>query len=159
MKKDSELFENFFQEKKDYYLEKLDFYQHGKKVTFNYTTFIFGLFWFLYRKMYLEAFIIYSFIALESIAEQLLLPQLIGYDNSLIFNIVSTVMILVIVGFTGNVLYIKKSIRLVDKAKKATQDIDEQKAWIYKKGGTSFVYIGLIVILLVLIALFKGSIS
>lgn len=156
---DIELFENFFQEKKDYYLEKLELYRQGIKITFNFTALIFGLFWFLYRKMYLEAAIIYSFIVVESMGEQIFLPQLIGQDNSFIFSIISTVMIFLIVGFTGNVLYIKKSLRVVHKAKKITSDVEEQKTWIYKKGGTSFIYIGLIITVIVLIAIFKGSIN
>lgn len=91
--------------------------------------------------MYLEAAIIYSLIALESIGEQIFLPQLMGQDNSFIFSIISTVMIFLIGGFTGNVLYIKKSLRVVDKAKKITSNI------------------GLIITVLVLIAIFKGSIN
>ena len=78
MKNDIELYKSFFQKRDDYYLETLDKYNQGKKFTFNYATLIFGIFWFLYRKMYIEVIIIYSFISLESLFENLLLKRLIG---------------------------------------------------------------------------------
>ena len=151
MKNDIELYKSFFQKRDDYYLETLDKYNQGKKFTFNYATLIFGIFWFLYRKMYIEVIIIYSFISLESLFENLLLKRLIGEERTVIFSFCITVLFLITTGFSGNILYLKKAIRTIGKAKKKYPDFENQNRYVAKKGGTSLVVITILIISLVLI--------
>ncbi len=151
MKNDIELYKSFFQKRDDYYLEKLDKYYQGKKFTFNYATLIFGIFWFLYRKMYIEAIIIYSLISLESLFENLFLKRLIGEERTVIFSLCVTVLFIITTGFSGNLLYLKKAMRIVSKAKKKYPDFENQNSYVAKKGGTSFIVISIVIISLVLI--------
>jgi len=151
MKNDPELYEIFFQERKDYYLDKLSKYEKGKKLIFNYSTLLFGLFWFLYRKMYLEAIIIYLFITLETLFEDLYLKQLIGEEETIIFKIIFTLIFLICMGFSGNLLYLKKAERIINKSKEKYPDFEEQKNFVIKKGGTSFILVGIIIALIAII--------
>ncbi|GAA5086751.1 hypothetical protein GCM10023210_08940 [Chryseobacterium ginsengisoli] len=155
MKNDIELYESFFQERKDYYLEKLEKYEKGKKFTFNYATLIFGLFWFLYRKMYLEVIIIYSLLILETLFENLFLKHIIGEEQAIVFNICFTIVFLICIGFTGNLLYLKKSKRIIEKAKEKHSDYEEQKNFVTKKGGTSFLLVGILIVVIVIILALK----
>lgn len=155
MKNVIELYESFFQERKDYYLEKLEKYEKGKKFTFNYATLIFGLFWFLYRKMYLEVIIIYSLLILETLFENLFLKHIIGEELAIVFNICFTIVFLIGIGFTGNLLYLKKAKRIIEKAKEKHSDYEEQKNFVTKKGGTSFLLVGILIVVVVIILALK----
>ena len=77
----NQLYEDFFQKNNSYYLEQLKYYNNGKKFRFSYAALIFGLFWFLYRKMYLEFFLIFIFYYVETIFENTILIKLIGRTN------------------------------------------------------------------------------
>lgn len=155
MEKNIELYESFFQERKEYYLEKLKLLENNKKFTFNYATLIFGIFWFFYRKMYVELFIIYSFVVLETLLERHFLSEMIGYDNITIFNIAFSVFFLLFIGFTGNYLYLKKAKRTIEKAEKKYPDLETQKEYVTQKGGTTFIFIWILLILIILYAILK----
>ena len=106
MTNDLQLFELYFQKSKEYYLDKLTKYKSGQKFTFNIFAFLFGLFWFVYRKMYLQALIILLVIIGEGFIEQLILTNSVDENTSSIINIISTIAIATITGLLGNNLYI-----------------------------------------------------
>ncbi|MCC6723153.1 MAG: DUF2628 domain-containing protein [Saprospiraceae bacterium] len=141
MTEDIELYEAFFQKSKSYYLDKLMRFNTGQEYRFNFFAFLFGLFWFVYRKMYVEAFIIIAFIIIEGLVEELVVPE----SLSKVANIIATLAISTITGFLGNNLYIRKAHRTIIEAKEKFQDMEAQKTFLAKKGGVSFI---------VLIALF-----
>ncbi|MGO4708482.1 DUF2628 domain-containing protein [Chryseobacterium sp. 2TAF14] len=155
MEKNIELYESFFQERKDYYLEKLRLLESNKKFTINYAALIFGILWFFYRKMYLEILIIYSFIALETLFEKYFLSMIIGEESMIIFSIAFSISLLIFVGFTGNYLYLKKAKRTITKAEKKYINLEMQKQYVTKKGGTSFIFIWIIIVLGALYAALK----
>ncbi|MCS3531453.1 DUF2628 domain-containing protein [Chryseobacterium sp. JUb7] len=151
MKNNIELYETFFQERKDYYINKLSKFENNEKLTFNYATLIFGFFWFLYRKMYWEAIFIYSFILIETLFEKYYLLRIIGEDKTNAFSIIFTITFLICIGFSGNYLYLRKANRIVNKATDKYKETDQQTKFVLKKGGTSFVFIGIILALIVII--------
>ncbi|WP_294271946.1 DUF2628 domain-containing protein [uncultured Chryseobacterium sp.] len=142
-----QLYGAFFQKQKTYYLEQLNYYEQGKRFRFNYASLIFGIFWFLYRKMYLEFFIIYAFYIIETTFENTILIRLIGYEQTKLVNFFVTIILLVILGIIGNNLYIKKAKRTMRRAHAKFQDIEKQKSFLARKGGTTFIYVVLLVAL------------
>ena len=150
MSNQQQLYEDFFQKSNSYYLEQLKYYDEGKKFRFNYAALIFGLFWFLYRKMYLEFFIIFAFYYVETLFENTVLVKTIGIEQTKLVNIIVTVIPLIVLGIIGNNLYIKKAKRTVKIATEKYSEYEEQKKLLNKKGGTSFLYITILLVLIIL---------
>ncbi len=147
MTEDIELYEAFFQKSKLYYLDKLIKFNAGQRYSFNFFAFLFGLFWFIYRKMYLEVILVIFLLVLEGALEELIVPESLSKEA----YVIGTLAVASIVGFLANNLYIRKANRTIQAAKAMSQDIETQKAYLNKKGGVS--YIVLIVLLLLLLGL------
>lgn len=150
-----EYFELFVSKSKDYYLDYFDNYEKGKKIQFNLAALLFGLFWFLYRKMYLETFILFTLISIESYLENLIVNyfKLVDTDASTAIQVITTISIGIMLGLFGNLIYIKHANRIILSITNKYQ-YDEQilKDKIQNKGGTSFL------IILILFALFVSLI-
>ena len=121
------------------YREKFYKMENGiKRVTFNWCSFLFGSFWFAYRKLYLYAAIY--------IAINLSLQWLTSYNyiKTTFSNLVSFGLWF-LSGFLGDLLYM----RYVNKhLKKSEQFDDDQKFYYYKrKGGTSILSIFIVLII------------
>lgn len=58
-------------------------------------------------------------------------------------------------GIIGNNLYIKKAKRTLEKAQMKFTDPDQQKEFLTKKGGTSFLYVIILLTILVLAILLQ----
>jgi len=151
----TELYKAFFQKRSNYYLEQLNYYEKGRKFRFSYASFIFGIFWFLYRKMYLEFFIILTVFYVESIFENLVLIKLIGIEQTKFFSFVVTIIVLITMGIIGNNLYIKKAKKTIEKAEMKFTNLDQQKEFLTKKGGTSFLYVIILLVLFFLVFLIQ----
>ncbi|KIA89087.1 DUF2628 domain-containing protein [Kaistella jeonii] len=145
-----QLYEIFFQKSNSYYHEQLKYYEQGKKWRFNYSAVIFGVFWFLYRKMYLEFFIIFIFYYLETIFENVVLTNFIGIEQTKVVNFSVTIILLMTLGIVGNNLYIKKAKRTLKNAEVKYSEIEKQKEYIAKKGGTSYIFIIFLLVILIL---------
>lgn len=145
-----QLYEIFFQKSNSYYLEQLKYYEQGKKFRFSYSALIFGVLWFLYRKMYLEFFIIFFVFYLETIFENLVLTKLIGIEQTTVVNFSVTIVLLITLGIIGNNLYIKKAKRTLRNAEEKCSEIEKQKEYIFKKGGTSYIYVTILLALFIL---------
>lgn len=142
-------YENFFQESSPYYLEKLNLFEKGKKFTFNYAAFFFGVFWFLYRRMYLEALLIYSFFFVEGCFEKFFLAPIIGVEQTKLVGYIITIFMLIIIGFWGNLLYLNKAKKTIEKAEEKFPEYEQQKKYLSKKGGTSFLYVSILLIIII----------
>ena len=152
MTNEIELYEEFFQKRKSYYLDKWAKLRNGQKFSFNVFAFLFGLFWFMYRKMYIEAIIVFVAIIAESFLEELILTNNIGQDTRKVISIVGIIVIATIIGFLGNYFYLRKADRIIQVAKKKYTDNEQQKIFLKKKGGISFIF--LIIILVIILLLF-----
>ena len=155
----NELFNAFFTQESAYYTDKLVKSELGSKYSFNFWAGFLGLIWFCYRKMYLQAIIIFLInIALALIAAALILffiPDnafILPYNQALIW-----ILSFFILGFIGNTLYIKKSKKIV------VEFISDRKAEdihitmikeLRKKGGTSltaaFICAGTMILITIL---------
>jgi hypothetical protein len=150
-----QMYEIFFQKSNSYYQEQLKYYEQGKKFRFSYSALILGVLWFLYRKMYLEFFIIFFVFYLETIFENLVLTKLIGIEQTKVVNFSVTIVLLITLGIIGNNLYIKKAKRTLRNAEEKYSEIEKQKEYIVKKGGTSYIYVTILLALLILAIFFS----
>jgi len=100
--------------------------------------------------MYLEFFAIFVFYYIETIFENTVLINLIGSEQTKLVNILVTITLLIILGIIGNNLYLKKAKRTIKKAKEKFSEYENQKKFLTKKGGTSFVYVTIILLLVVI---------
>lgn len=124
--KDEKLYTLFFKRESDYYLERLNIMEESdKRAFFNPYIFVFGMFWFLYRKLYVEAFVIILIALLLSIT----FGDIVGGILSLILTILTW--------FYGNFLYILKAQRVVAKSK--ANITGGMENYLRKKGGVNWL--------------------
>lgn len=152
MTEDIELFEEYVQKNKSYYTGKLKKYNSGQRFSFNVFAFFFGAFWFLYRKMYVEAILIVIALILEGFLESIILTNKIGQDQSTIVNMLGTITLWTIIGFLGNYFYLRKADKTILFAKQNYPDNELLKKYLKEKGGVRFVF--LLVIIIVIISFF-----
>ncbi|RXM40512.1 hypothetical protein BOQ62_06035 [Chryseobacterium sp. CH21] len=110
---------------------------------------MFGVFWFLYRKMYLEAIVIYSFFYIESCLENFFLPKIIGTEQTKLVSYCVSIIMLIIIGFCGNLLYINKAKRTIKKVEEKFPEYEQQKEYLNKKGGTTLLYATILLIIII----------
>ncbi|MCH5600741.1 DUF2628 domain-containing protein [Niabella ginsengisoli] len=127
MQQDIELYETYFQNNKSYYIDKWAKFHAGQKISFNFFAFLLGLFWFMYRKMYIETAVLIIAIIIESGLETIILPNDIEEGSASLINLVATIAIATAVGFLGNLLYIRKADKIVQEAKTKFSDSEQQK--------------------------------
>lgn len=105
--------------------------------------------------MYLETFILFTLISIESYLENLIVNyfKLVDTDASTAIQVITTISIGIMLGLFGNLIYIKHANRIILSITNKYQ-YDEQilKDKIQNKGGTSFL------IILILFALFVSLI-
>jgi len=146
----------YFGRQSDYYLSKYKAYHAGDKFTFNIGAFFFGLFWFLYRKLFIEFWAIIGLVLVTSVVEVLVFDA-VGlndasrkpYDYLLMFAFATAY------GFIGNYLYIKKADKKIAGILAETENEDERIHLLHKKGGVSpapFIVVGVLVALMVGVA-------
>ncbi|KQT26171.1 hypothetical protein ASG22_05740 [Chryseobacterium sp. Leaf405] len=100
--------------------------------------------------MYLEFFIIFFLFYLETIFENFVLTKLIGIEQTKVVNISVTIVLIITLGIIGNHLYIKKAKRTLKNAEVKYSEIENQKEFIIKKGGTSYIYVTILLALSIL---------
>lgn len=137
----TELYEAYFQDSSTYYLEQLNYYEKGKKFRFSFSAVLFSVFWFLYRKMYLEFFVIIIIFYAESQFENYILAELIGTEQAELFSFAVDIILTITLGIIGNNLYLKKAKRMAEQAQIRFADPEQQKEFLAKKGGTSILLV------------------
>ncbi|WP_207496025.1 DUF2628 domain-containing protein [Aridibaculum aurantiacum] len=152
------LYSAYFKSDSDYYLTRLQQYREGRKMSFNGYAFFFGVLWFMYRKMYVEAFIILFLIIVEGVIEEVLLESA-GVPGSSGVNVISTIVIASILGVIGNSLYMKKAQRVVAKAKEENTDEQSMLQYLQEKGGTSYSFVLLIVVVIAAVVAYFYSLN
>ena len=154
-----DLFKAFYTQESKYYADKLDKYEQGAKYSFNFWAGFLGLIWFCYRKLYVQAIVLFllTFVlaTITGIVLWLIIPdkQLIAsYNNAILWTLS-----FVILGFLGNALYIKKSKKIVEDfiSKNEIENIqNSMTSELREKGGTSttaaIVCVGILAVLHIL---------
>ncbi len=137
-----DLFRAFFTEESDYYADKLEKYEQGTKYSFNFWAGFLGPVWFCFRKLYVEALVLFllTFVlsSITAVVLWLIIPneQIIVPFSTAFITIIS----FVILGYLGNTLYLKKSKKIVEDfiSENDIENINNSlTSELREKGGTS----------------------
>ncbi len=134
----------------DYYINAWEKIENGKVLSINWGALFFGVGWFLYRKMYVEAAIFIALAAIKSFLQENFFPSFAG------FEIIINLTIALIIGFIANTLYMRYTDRTIAAIKAESGDQPNYDVQLSKAGGTSaVVVIVAIILVVVLFALFS----
>ena len=154
-----DLYKAFFTSESKNYVKKFENFENGQKIQFNFYAGFFGLGWFLYRRMYNQAIIIFlSRLILSGLVIVFLRLTYINLiDPNLIQLLITSIITFIILGLLGNYLYFLKAKRYVERyVAEINPDIMDYKVLDKAriKGGISynsvFIYYGLIFLLFII---------
>ena len=143
----------YFGNDSDYYLPIMRDFYHGKKFTFNVWAFLLGLFWQLYRRLYLPILFFIVAIIIQSVIQASIVSYLdMGKLTNTFINLIASVIFALFYGFTGNYFLMQKAHKktLQILSAKDNEDIILQKLEKAGLGNT----IGIIVCIVSIIAFF-----
>lgn len=105
-------------------------------ISFNLAALIFGVFWLFYRKMYKEALVVLIAISLFDLGLMHFLGMDI-YDRTSEYTL--WIAELIFLGFLGNYLYFRHSIKKIKQAESLLSDITVIEQQIAEQGGTTWL--------------------
>ncbi|WP_207432095.1 DUF2628 domain-containing protein [Sabulibacter ruber] len=130
----------YFGSDADYYLQKLTQYEAGVKITFNLGAFFFGIFWMLYRKLYIEALVALLVISgLPFLTKALVQSQSLPTGSDILINNIFTIVWSLLLGFGGNWLYILNAKRKVAKGLRQETNDTYVIAKLQRQGGITLI--------------------
>jgi hypothetical protein len=139
----TDVYRAYFTEESKYYADKLEKFENGKKISFNFWAAVLGIYWFCYRRMYVEAFLLYILAALFGLVVGYCLPRystgLNGHE--LYLRLIPWAFTFFFTGFLGTAIYILKSKRVVEPfiSTWGLENIDDTKVYELREvGGTSW---------------------
>lgn len=141
------LLKSYFGRSENYYLEQIDGEQIRSR--FSFYAFFLNIYWFVYRKMYLEAILLVGMFVLD-IVVAMVTNSWAGEASYIVSFIFVSVC-----GFLGNSLYLKKAQKMVSEAQYEFETEEEQIAFLEKKGGVSYIALTVLIILSLGAYLFK----
>jgi hypothetical protein len=156
-----ELYEAYFGEDPSYYTDRLEEYEQGHKFTFNFCAGFFGLGWFLYRKMYVGAILLFVF----NILEFYVATELISFINPIedlnyhLLKFINLLFCFITVAYLGNYIYIRKSLHVVGKVlseHKTEEPKRNDLSYLRMKGGVSLTAAAVPLIILFLVIIGVG---
>jgi Protein of unknown function (DUF2628) len=139
MRSEEDLFSDFFQQDAPYYIDKVIRYRADEKFTFNVWAFFFGIFWFLYRRLYLEAGIIIVILAAISLFENLFLVKLVSPQAFTQIGLSINISVAFVQSMLANFLYVRKAERVVIESDASSNNEAVVQRLIVSKGGVSLV--------------------
>ncbi len=150
-----EQFLTFVGKKGEYYHTKKDEIEGGNLVSFNFGAMIFGLSWFVYRKMYLPFLIFASFTLMESsIAVYCYRENIVTHKQMNIYDYSMTIIYALFFGLIGNFLYIKHCKIKIDKISNKGLTNENLNLTLRDQGGTSLI--GAIISLIIFFSILNG---
>lgn len=139
-------FENVFTRGNEYFLNQFHLIKAGDRSDFNWSAFLFGAYYFVYRKMYVQGFL--------ALAATLFSIQLIKWTDDLNFEnanevfvwlalaIVFKVLVALLYGAQANKWYYSMYLSVLKKIKSLPQE--NAKNQMFRNGGTSLIYLPLV---------------
>lgn len=150
---DDDLFQAYFGTKTEYYNGVLEKIKANKIIVFGVFPFLLSIFWMLYRKMYLYAFVLTIIISIVSEFAESIYISNSNNINLTTITIVQNLSIAIIFGLFGNWLYISDAQRKINKLKTKYNNEHDLIEKVKQEGGTNWfaplILLGLIILLLV----------
>jgi hypothetical protein len=145
----------YFGPQNEYYITRYREFQSGKKFSFNIGSFLAGLFWLLYRKLYLYFFIVFFLVFGSSFIEDVVYELLqVQARTQQMIEVSINIVWWVAFGFGGNYLYLTQAEKNVNHILSTTRDEGERLALLDAKGGTSnspYYVLGVVILFLALL--------
>lgn len=149
-----ELYENYFQENADYYINQMKKFNQRGRCSFSIPAFFLGFFWMAYRKMYIHVLIITGIIIAETYIEEALYEYgFISFETYEAIDAISRIAWAIAIGFLANRLYITKSQKVINRIMEEHSDKEHRIQALTKKGGTSLLGPILLLVGIVLIVM------
>ncbi len=153
-----EHYELFFSKNSEYYLEVLK-KKDENKTSFNFSAFLFGPFWMVYRKMYLYAIIFLCFVIIETLLEDFVLQNYFPTYNPKGIQSAITIGIAMGMGYSSNWFYLNFAKSKIQKILNNTNDQNSTEQ-IKIQGGVSWIPVIIllsIIIGIILLALYADG--
>ena len=133
-------FQALFGKDKDYWTTEAVRLEMEDRTRFNIFALVFGIFWFLYRKMYREALVILIIIMAITYLEEVMLAnnfidQASQFDISLSINLGVSI----VLGLIGNRLYLNHCARKVADLQEAALSEEQKIKALEARGGTNIL--------------------
>lgn len=144
------LYEAYFQRSADYYIERMVSFP-TRKIYFNPFAFFMGLFWLLYRKLYIEFFAVLLALIVVGYTEDYLFRHTYLYNYQQVISWTISILFLIAYGCFANYFYFKKAKRYVDFVNTNFAEEDVKMAYLKKKGGTSMLSVILFIVGMILL--------
>lgn len=152
----TEYYESYFGSQSDYYLPRMIDLVNGERQSFNLMSFLFGIFWLLYKKLYIHAILIFVFFIAEGYVEsRMLVYHYLSQDSSRLIQLGWTLLASTFLGFTGNRFYLNASQKKIEKIIALATDESERIERLKKKGKSNWT----IVLITLAFYLFIGILS
>jgi len=135
-----DLYKQYFETSSDYYLRQMELYATNGRCSFSVAAFFLGLLWMAYRKMYSTILIIIAIIFVQVMLFEFLLAYNIISEDA--YNVMDKLITLVasgIIGAIANRLYIKQSIKTVERIVNSNASDEAINEAIKLKGGTNWI--------------------
>ena len=132
---------------RDFYLSYIDRAAgRGWVASWNWPAFFFTSMWLLYRKMW-AVFLIYTFaLPVLLITVVGVLGALVGEVAGAVVNLAGGLALMIALPAYANALYLRKLQSLVSTAEQTFADEASQRAWLGEKGGTTWMWVLVILI-------------
>ena len=150
-----EYFENYFGKRKDYFIPKLIALENGKKYSFNYGAFFFGIFWVLYRRLYVHSLIIFLIVMIESMIEMWLLDYY-RYDRDLEISmrVIWLLIYGIVLGYLGNYFYLKSSKKKIEQISLSQEEESFKMRKLKKLGSGNWILVLSFLLIVILFVAF-----
>lgn len=149
----TEYYQAFFGDKWSYYLPVMIDFERGKKFRFNVWAFFCGIFWQLYRKLYMAMLLFIIVITLELILKNWTISDWdLDRDTIYFIKLIETLVFGIIYGYTGNYFLMQKA---QSKIKQVLSSEDDENMILekLKKAGSGNL-LGLILLLVFIVGIF-----
>ena len=106
----TEYYQAYFGDHFDYYMPVMIDFEQGKKFTFNVWAFFCGLFWQLYRKLYLAILLFIAVIIIETrIGNWAIRYWSLNSDATNLIKLITIIILGIMYGYTGNYFLMRKA--------------------------------------------------
>ena len=129
----------YFGPQANYYISKYRQYREGDRYTFNISCFLAGVFWLLYRKMFIHFVVVVAAMFASGVLEEAL-PMLFDVDYEVMqgFSMVMNIAFAIAFGALGNYFYLKKSESTILEVIGSISDEQQKLYTLTRKGGISY---------------------
>lgn len=145
-------YQSFFGSNYEYWTKEAVQLEMQGKTSFNLYAFFFGLFWFLYRKMFREVVVIVLVVmAVRYLEAVLILNEIVAKENELVLSMCTTLGLSSLFGLFANKLYLRHCHLQVTQILAGDMEANAKIEVLKNKGGISYISPIILLILMIVV--------